>query len=156
MIIAFGGKYQFLSNFYLAPVSTKELVFPSVEHAFQFSKIINPTKEEIDFFTSPRTHPASAKHRGKTVKLRPDWEEVKVGLMELLVADKFLPTKGLAEWLIQTAPEKIIHGNSHGDMFWGMIYSSQKGIMVGENHLGKILMGVRTDLIKSYCSERVP
>jgi ribA/ribD-fused uncharacterized protein len=156
MIVAFSGKYQFLSNFYLAPVSTQDLLFPSVEHAFQFSKIVKPTKEEINFFTSPGTHPANAKHRGKTVELRPDWEEVKIEVMTALVKDKFLPTKGLADWLVKTAPEKLIHGNSHGDVFWGMTFSSYKNMMVGENHLGKILMGVRTDLIKSYCSERVP
>lgn len=74
--------------------------------------------------------------------LRPDWEEVKIGIMEEIVRAKFTQNPHLAEKLLATGGQQIAEGNTWGDTCWGV--DSRTG--EGENHLGQILMQVRSEL----------
>jgi predicted NAD-dependent protein-ADP-ribosyltransferase YbiA (DUF1768 family) len=76
---------------------------------------------------------------GRSVKLRPDWESIKLDVMETAVRIKFTDPE-LAAKLIATGDEELIEGNWWNDTFWGVCNG------VGENHLGKILMKVRADI----------
>lgn len=46
----------------------------------------------------------------------------------------------LRDKLVATGDAEIVEGNWWGDKFWGVCRG------VGENHLGKILMRIRTEL----------
>lgn len=130
--------YTFLSNFYEAPVFFDRLTYGSNEAAFQAQKCM--TEEEKIPFTE--YGPGKSKGMGRRVQLRPDWEAVKVGLMEEIVRAKFTQHPELAWRLIGTGDKMLVEGNHWGDTFWGVDTRTGQG----ENHLGKILMKVREEL----------
>lgn len=130
--------YQFLSNFYEARVDYDGLAYGSNEAAFQAQKCM--TEEEKAQFTE--FGPGKSKGMGRHVPLRPDWEEVKVGIMEEIVREKFNQHPELAERLLATGDKVLVEGNHWGDTCWGIDTRTGKG----ENHLGKILMKVRAEL----------
>ena len=130
--------YSFLSNFHEAPVEYRGLVFGSSEAAFQAQKCM--TDEAKALFTE--LGPGKSKGVGRRVPLRPDWEEVKAGIMEEIVRAKFTQHPDLAEKLLATGDRILVEGNHWGDTFWGVDTRTGQG----ENHLGKILMKVREEL----------
>ena len=134
----FRGEYDFLSNFYEAPVEYDGLIYGNNEAAFQAQKCC--TREEKIPFTQYR--PGQAKRAGRQVKLRSDWEKVKVSLMKEIVLAKFTQNLELRNKLLQTGDRVLIEGNGWHDVFWGV--DSKTG--VGENRLGKILMDTREEL----------
>lgn len=137
-ITSFRGDYDFLSNFYEAPVIFEGLCYLNNEAAFQAQKCL--TEEEKQEFTCLTA--ASAKRKGRRVKLRPDWEAVKTGLMEEIVRAKFNQNPQLGAGLINTGDRQLIEGNTWHDTYWGVDAATGKG----ENHLGKILMKIREEL----------
>ena len=85
VINVFRGQYSFLSNFYESSVMYKGLTYQNAESAFQAQKCLNED-EKIRF---TRYEPSKAKNMGRRVPLRPDWEEVKLLIMEEIVYEKF-------------------------------------------------------------------
>jgi predicted NAD-dependent protein-ADP-ribosyltransferase YbiA (DUF1768 family) len=59
-----------------------------------------------------------------------------------LVRRKFKNSK-LREQLLATGGQELLEGNWWGDTWWGVDIDTGKG----ENHLGKILMQIRNELI---------
>lgn len=137
-IRSFRDQYEFLSNFYPAPIEYEGLRYLNSEAAFQAQKCL--TEEEKRAFTA--CPPGKAKRRGRQVRLREDWEEVKVDLMEKIVRAKFAQHPELAALLLDTGERELIEGNTWQDTFWGIDLKTEEG----ENHLGKILMKVRKEL----------
>lgn len=133
MIDSFSGEYRFLSNFYPASVWFDWKEYPTVEHAYQAAKTLNHEMREVIRNLST---PAKAKYVGRREPLRPDWEQMKLWLMEELVLMKF-EDPVLRSLLKATGDQELVEGNHWGDRFWGVC------VGVGENHLGKILMKVR-------------
>jgi ribA/ribD-fused uncharacterized protein len=137
MIISeFQGEHRWLSNHVLARIVYDGHEFPTVEHAYVYSKTL--VKEEQDFFLSEMTEmsPGQAKRIGKSLTLRPDWDLVRLDIMRDMTTQKYnIPyyrTK-----LLETGDAEIVEGNTWGDTFWGKCNG------VGENNLGKIIMSVR-------------
>lgn len=130
--------YDFLSNFYGAKVEYGGLTYGSNEAAFQAQKCM--TEGEKLPFTEAR--PGKAKGLGRLVPLRPDWEAVKVGIMEEIVRAKFIQHPELAARLLATGDKVLVEGNHWGDTFWGVDTRTGQG----HNHLGRILMKVREEL----------
>lgn len=135
MINSFKGKYYFLSNFYSAPVTYDGLTFQNNEAAFQAAKCIKPElrKQFVNL------NPSEAKRSGRRVKLRSDWEQVKVQIMKEICKAKFDQNEALRQQLIATGKETLEEGNTWGDRIWGTVNG------VGQNHLGKILMEIRKE-----------
>lgn len=138
-IDCFDGEYAFLSNFYDSPIERDGIVYPTNEHFFQAMKTLNP--EEHRKIAAAAT-PGKAKRLGRQVKLRPDWEEVKLQIMKEGLILKFFCNKDLAKKLIATGNAELVEGNTWNDKFWGVCDG------VGENNLGKLLMEIREDLKK--------
>lgn len=134
----FRGDYFFLSNFYEAPVTFQGLTYGSNEAAFQAQKCLDLTERAE--FTALR--PSDAKRRGRRVCLRPDWETVKVELMEQIVRAKFTQNEDLKAMLLATGDALLEEGNNWNDTFWGVHKSNGRG----QNHLGRILMKIRAEL----------
>lgn len=133
----FSGKYNFLSNFYPCKVIWNDERFPSVEHAFQAAKSLNRA-DRIKISVAP--NPKEAKKFGRSLKLRPDWEEVKDEIMYECVKYKFENDDELKQKLLDTKDAELIEGNNHRDSYWG-VYKGE-----GQNKLGKILMRVRSEI----------
>lgn len=136
MINEFKGEYRFLSNFYACDIELDGVIYPTVEHAYQAAKTLDPEYRKL--FADRKLAPGGAKRMGKQVPLRPDWDSIKLGIMESLVRQKF--DTHLALQLIETGDQQLVESNWWGDTFWGVCEG------VGENHLGKILMKVRKEL----------
>ena len=139
IINEFRNDYFFLSNFYEAPVTWEGMTYGSNEAAFQGAKVL--TREEREAFIS--LSPLKARHLGRQVQLRPDWEEVKTQVMTEIVRAKFTQHPGLAARLIATGDAQLIEGTTWHDTCWGVDLSTGKG----ENRLGQILMQVRAELL---------
>ena len=130
--------FFFLSNFFSTPVTYQGLTYQNNEAAFQAQKTL--CQEQKAAFTS--LAPSDAKRRGRHVHLRQDWESVKDGIMEEIVREKFTQNPKLREQLLSTGDAILIEGNTWNDRYWGV--DARSG--VGKNHLGKILMKIRSEL----------
>lgn len=134
----FRGEYAFLSNFWEAFVTYQGLTYGNNEAAFQAQKCMTEAAKK-DFTT---LSPGAAKRMGRRVQLRPDWEAVKVPIMEEIVRAKFSQHEDLKALLLATGDALIEEGNTWHDTFWGVDAKSGRG----QNHLGKILMKIREEL----------
>jgi ribA/ribD-fused uncharacterized protein len=136
-IRSFSGRWRFLSNFYPALVEFEGLLYPTAEHAFQAAKSFDPAIRQriLELAT-----PGDAKRAGRRVKIRPDWEGVKVRVMEQILLDKFTRDSQLRQELLHTGDVLLEEGNTWGDRTWGTVDG------VGDNLLGKALMKIRTEL----------
>ena len=136
----FRGEYRFLSNFAPVIVELDGHCYPSVEHAYQAAK---STSYRVRMNIRRAKTPSLAKRLGRLVRLRDNWDEIKLGIMRDLVTQKFRDSF-YAKQLIATGTTPIMEINNWGDDFWGV--SSEGG--PGENHLGRILMDIRRGLIE--------
>ncbi len=144
MIKVFDGEYEFLSNFYDSPFSWRGNQYPTVEHAFQAAKTLNP-KERLAIASAPT--PGKAKRMGRKVSLRPDWEMVKEQVMYECVNAKFRSSTGLALALLATGEQELVEGTTGWcDNEWGNCECPKCVDIEGKNKLGKILMRVRKEL----------
>lgn len=143
---SFRGSRYFLSNMCPAPVIVRGrrgrvFRFPSAEAAFQAGKCVNE-RDACLFERVAPTHKGSvdAKRLGRSVRMRPDWNEFRLTWMRTVLIAKFTQNPELARKLLATGDEPLVENNTWGDRFWGVCEGR------GENHLGQILMEVRTQL----------
>jgi len=135
-IVYFTGAHRFLSNFWPAPVEFEGLIYTTVEHAYVAAKTTDQaTREHINQIASA----GDVKRYGRKIKMRSDWDGIKLELMGQLVRRKF-EHADLAKLLLATGDAELVEGNHWGDRFWGVCNGH------GQNHLGKILMQVRAEL----------
>lgn len=155
MINRFTGQYEFLSNFYHAPMiePTTGLLIPTVEHGFQACKVQDDSAEIAAIILDLDT-PTQAKMAGRQVTLRSDWEDIKVDVMRSMLELKFLQHPKLRLKLVRTHPHGLIEGNYWHDNFWGICTcfkcstSNQRRSPSAMNHLGKLLREIRQDLLE--------
>ena len=126
-----------LSNYYPALVTFDGITYYSAEVAYQAQKCRN-AKDRPRF---SKLSADKAKSLGGSIKLREDWEEVRIQLMEEIVKAKFSQNPYLAEWLLNTGDKVLKEGNYWDDRFWGVDMRTGEG----ENHLGIILMKLREE-----------
>lgn len=136
-IKGFHGEYRWLSNFWPAEVVLVNDSFPTAEHAYQASKCYLPGDYLLILMAKT---PGEAKKLGRKVKIRDDWESIKLQIMESVVRYKFTKNKDLGKKLVETGDAYIEETNNWGDCYYGVCNGK------GENHLGKILMKVRSEL----------
>lgn len=87
-----------------------------------------------------------AKKEGRRSQSRPDWDQVQLDVMRwclrLKLAQHFQRFGGLLRW---SAPRAIVE-RSRRDRFWGAVLEAD-GVLRGENHLGRLLMELRQELL---------
>lgn len=156
MINEFRGPYRWLSNFWTSPFTlnavgcvpeiypglTGRFTFSSVEQAYVAAKTDNPL---VQLQVMRLKTPGEMKRFGKTISLRSNWEQIKLPVMSLLVAQKFIQNQDLAKKLVETGDHVLIEGNTWHDRFWGKCFCPNH-VGEGKNELGKILMNVRKGL----------
>jgi len=143
MIDKFEGKYEFLSNFYKSPLRWRGNNYPTVEHAFQAAKTLDPIYRQA---IATADTPGKAKRLGRKANLRPDWEEIKEQVMYECVSAKFSQDIGLMLALLATGDEELVEGTLWCDNEWGDCKCPKCVNIKGKNKLGKILMRVRAEL----------
>jgi ribA/ribD-fused uncharacterized protein len=151
-VFGFFGDYRFLSNFHRCPIFFDGFEWPSTEHAYMAAKCVyhgtGPDRvyyDETDYKDIIKMSCKEVKDWGQTVEMRPDWENVKYGVMLQVNLDKYIRNRNLQSKLIQTGDRALIEANSWGDQIWGFDVKNNKG----ENMLGNVLMTVRDHLLIS-------
>lgn len=138
-ILGFKDKYRFLSNFYFSSVEFDNVVYPTLEHAYQASKT-KSSKWRRRILNLDGPGKAKKFVRNESFPFDKDFPENKLKIMEMLVREKFNSSNNLKELLLETGDCYIEETNEHKDDFWG-VYKGK-----GENHLGKIIMKIRDEL----------
>lgn len=140
-ILGFFGEYRFLSNFHPSVVILDGQRYPTVEHAYQAAKTLD-AEQRAHILQAPT--PKEARQMGRSVTMRPDWEQVKVSVMEGLVGQKFGTNLYLRNKLLATGDAYLEETLYWHDNFWGNCTCGQPACRApGANNLGKILMRVR-------------
>ena len=116
------------------------------QHLFQAMKFretrpdiaeeIRHCRSARDALTISRRHPEF---------VDPRWHETKLKVMEWVVKQKFTQHKILADILLATG-DKVLVEHTRFDKFWGDGGNGQ-----GNNHLGKVLMRVRSSIRGHEC-----
>lgn len=143
-ISTFTGEHKFLSNMYPAQLVWDNIVWRTSEHAYVGAKT---TDRDLRLQISKILKAGDVKRFGRTIELRPDWEQVKIEMMYEIVRAKFLQNPDLKERLLATGNAHIEEGNNWGDRFWGICPPDSDN---GRNELGKILMKIRIELGGQY------
>lgn len=141
VIAGFFGPFRFLSNFYPVNggVGFDEIVYPSIEHAYQAAKW--PVDQRAQFVS------VTAGQSKKLGRLAPSfnqkrWDKQKYDLMYHLNWQKYQNDRKLKLKLLATEGFLLEERNSWGDSDWG---TNERG--EGANNLGIILMRVRDKII---------
>jgi ribA/ribD-fused uncharacterized protein len=137
----FRGPHYFLSNFYPAPVAL-DRAYPTNEHAFHAYKTL--VQAERDAIAAAPL-PGDAKRLGRRCTMRPGWESLRVAVMEGILWAKFTQHEELCQRLLATGDAELTEGNTWNDTYWGCVWQDER--WVGENHLGRLLMLTRRDLV---------
>ena len=85
---------------------------------------------------------AIVKSLGRKMQVRKDWDDQKLDFMLYGVREKF-KDPGLKGLLLSTEDFSLVESNDWNDKFWGVCQGK------GLNHLGRILMRVRKEIIES-------
>lgn len=137
---SFRESLAFCSNMHLAPV----FGYPSTEHAYVAAKTLDRSlRARIRREPSPHRAKQMGNPKRKECiihSVRPDWNEVKLQVMETLLREKFTRHPELTRLLLRTGTLELVERNSWHDTFWGVCNGR------GENHLGRLLMKIRTEL----------
>jgi ribA/ribD-fused uncharacterized protein len=140
----FSGPNGFLSNFYTAPFTHRDICYATMEHFFQAQKT---TSKSWRLRISRVATPGDAKRLGRQVPLREDWEAIKHDMMMKGLRLKFpSPDHILGTLLLDTGDAMLIEGNTWGDKHWGAQYDLEKDKWNGKNWLGSLLMVRRAEL----------
>ena len=140
LINSLRGDFFYLSNFSEYGFTDENgKRWKSVEHYFQAAKTDDP-KEKL--LIQNASTPAIAKKLSKKVKMRKEWDNIKVDVMRKALKMKFDQNKKIRDNLLSTYDCYIIEGNNWGDTFWGEVNGR------GLNVLGKLLMELRDYYMK--------
>ncbi len=141
----FGGLSNMSGAF---PIAINGVRVSSSEHLYQMLKF--PDHPEIQSEILSKASPISCKMvaRKKVYQefIRPDWKEIQLEVMEFC-----LRTKLLWHWmkfgnLLRSTEGKVIYEiSSRNDKYWAVV-ALDNGFL-GENHLGKLLMKLRDELL---------
>lgn len=134
--------YGCFSNFSPHGIEIEGTYWPTVEHYYQAQKFVGSPDAPIIHLIHAAATPEQAAALGRchSYRLRPDWELVKTQVMQVAVFKKFMTHLEIREILLITGDEMLIE-NSPTDYFWGCGTNR-----TGENHLGRILMSVRSEI----------
>lgn len=134
--------YGCFSNFSPHPIEMDGIPWATVEHYYQAQKFVGSVDEGVIplIYAAKTPEQAAALGRSSIRTLRPDWDIVKTQVMQLAVYQKFFTHPDIREVLLSTK-EHLLVEDSPCDYFWGC--GADKN---GQNHLGKILMYVRSEL----------
>jgi ribA/ribD-fused uncharacterized protein len=140
-----GGPYGFLSNFY--PCSG--LYGPTIEHQYQAMKFQGTGHTDLieQVLNAPDAKAAKQLASQNKQLVRPDWQQVNLGIMWTLLCVKFNRkyNPDLRAMLVATGGAYLIEGNYWHDNFFGSCSCAKCGSF-GANHLGLMLMERRDQL----------
>ena len=128
--------YGEFSNFSPHAITVDGVRWPTVEHFFQAQKFAGtPQYKKIRQARSPAI--ARKLGRSRKVRIRRDWEAIKLDVMRKGLRAKFTQHEALRRLLLDTRDATLVE-HVASDSFWG-----DGGTGRGKNWLGRLLMELR-------------
>lgn len=120
--------------------------YHTVERAFQAHKSID--KETRLRFTDMSVTEGDIKKLGRNIQIRPDWDDIKIDVMRKFVVQKYKFNLDHQAELLRSRPYDLVEWNRWHDNFWGVCICDKctKFGIHGQNHLGHIVMAIRTSI----------
>lgn len=146
VISRFRGEYEFLSNFSHSLFGFEGIIYPTVEHAYQERKTLDPERRKM-IRNAPTPMKAAEIGRSKDTVIVEGWlEGEKARTMEILVSEKFLQNDDLMKKLLYTGNAILIEGNYWHDNYFGVCSckNCHESDIQPQNILGEILMNIRS------------
>lgn len=130
-VIFFKGEENPLSNLYECTVCYNGFYYASSEHAYQYCKCYY--HEEYDLCDSilKEESPRIVMNIGRKCDTTPDWNNMKLQIMNDILCAKFICCKPYRDILLQNKGKKLVEATYN--KFWG-------GFGKGQNYLGKLHM----------------
>ena len=138
--------HYYLSNFSAFQVRWAGRVFPTAEHAYQWSKFPEQCRAGDGTFVRGAIRCAPSAHEAYKLAdmwshlRRPEWDEVKVWTMTQILRAKVDQHEYVRRKLLETGDRELIE-NSWRDAYWG--WGPQRD---GQNMLGRLWMILRGKL----------
>lgn len=118
--------------------------FYTAEHAYHYKKFATDYPDVADKIAAAPSPWAAMQVERQHGKLRrPDWHDIKLGVMTDILRATMQQNQDIQECLLKTG-DKTIYKNSPVDPYWGIGEDGN-----GENAMGKILMQLRDELRSS-------
>ncbi len=139
---------NWFSNFgaFENPMVYDGITYTTPEHFYQAMKVSRDApdfmeqRQEIAALPTPR----DAKIRSRSIKIRSDWNEVRVRVMRIALEHKFSPGTSWHKELIATGSEFLCEYNYWHDNFWGRCTCQKcEHVTPKVNMLGELLMEIR-------------
>lgn len=146
MVGFYPREYYCFDNFSSFAVLYNGVKYPTVEHAYQSQKFAETApeiaREIAECFSADEAKRIAVKNKNRQ---NPNWENIKLGVMEKLLRAKVEQNPYVKKKLLETGDFEICE-DSPKDDFWG-IGKDRKG----KNNLGKLWMKIRAELMgKQY------
>jgi ribA/ribD-fused uncharacterized protein len=142
-VLFWGTRYpewRALSNFEKTPFVINGKQYSTVEHFFQANKATAEWEHEM---VRNAPTPKQAKGIARSIRLRPDWDDVKEEVMQLGLLEKFRQNEQPRLNLLST-DNRSIHEASPYDEEWGWINGT------GKDRLGRLLVTVRAQIREEF------
>jgi ribA/ribD-fused uncharacterized protein len=139
-IFFYEHEFYVFSNFSAFRVEFNGQDWMTSEHAYQAAKFDNPEIVK-EIHESRSAHDAMKIAQNNKDKYKENWNEIKLDVMKRILMAKVEQHPYIKKKLIQSGDKELIE-NSWRDDYWG--WGPDKD---GHNHLGKLWMKVREELL---------
>jgi ribA/ribD-fused uncharacterized protein len=133
-------EFYILSNFSAFCLYWKDARFDTSEAAYHFEKFPGQNHIQTEIHRAPSAHEAFKIAERHKSERRPDWDAVKVQIMEEILRAKVNQHEYVRRKLLETGGRELIE-NSWRDDYWGWGADRK-----GQNQLGKLWMKIRSEL----------
>ena len=157
-VTAFRSDNNPLSNFYSCTLVSGDITFKSVEHFYQFECCMNCDRPDLAQKVIEAESPKLAKQIAYDLKrsISPErlakWFKARIIVMENALKLKWNSCAKFRQALMQTSGMTIAEATQ--DTFWGvgvapnLAQETRCSKFIGDNHLGRLLMGIRDYVIQ--------
>lgn len=115
--IAFQSEHAWPSNFFPKKIELQGMVFPSAEHANQYSRAIILGDPNLAKMITRTKTTKQVKSLGSQIESKESWDKVKIDIMKTIVSKIFMQNPLLCDKLVGTGQTILIEATL--DDFWG-------------------------------------
>ncbi len=138
-LLFYDNEGYYLSNFSAFAVHIWGRLWMTAEHAYQAAKFTDETIRQL-IADARSAHDAKKIARAHKEHVRPDWDAVKLGVMEEVLRAKLEQHPWIRRQLLLSADLELVE-DSPKDGYWGR---GPDGL--GKNWLGRLWMKLRAEL----------
>lgn len=140
-ILFYENEFYVFSNFSSFAIEWKGRLWMTSEHAYHSEKF-EDTELVEQIYNSRSAHDAMKIAYANRDKYRKDWDDVKLDIMKQILIAKVNQHPYVKKKLMDSGNKQLIE-DSWRDSYWG--WGPNKD---GENHLGKLWMEVRSEMLQ--------